>query len=377
MTSQEKYSSGWVLGRTVLLGLAAGAGAGIVGAVWTSRALSDYADALRVAQHIPQISVTQPTPIPGTYEEALSRVRTRAQASVAAFLPQSTDGSAPSGWLFSSDVAAYGVVVSDDGWIAVEQSAFIGFAKPEDMLEVWIAQTRYTITDIVTDDATGVVMVHVDAKNLVSIDFASTEGVRSGTMMFAVGETSVLPTEVMDSDVRVKDGVLPAETFATAWNLSVRSDVSMPVLNAAGDLAGFIRAGTSTVLPLHHVLEAIRDVVKDGAISVPALGAYTVDLAETMAIAPSVRQDLRAGALVVAPNASTRAVLVGGPAADAGLVLGDVILSVDGELITQSTSLAELLATYDVGDVARLSVYRGGETVSISVTLEDQSAVIY
>jgi serine protease Do len=376
MTSQEK-TSWWVFGRIVILGIAAGAGAGIVGAVWTSRVLSDYADQLRVAQQIPQISVTQPTPIPGTYEEALSRVRARAHASTVAFLPKSTDGTAPSTWLASDDVLAYGVVVSDDGWIAVDQSAFIDFASPEDSLEVWIAQTRYSITGVVIDEGTDLAMVHVDAKNLVSIDFASTEGVRSGTMMFAVGETSVLPTAVVESDVRVKSGVLPAETFATAWNLSDASNVSMPVLNAAGDLAGFVRVGTSLALPLHHALEVIRDVVKDGVVSVPAIGAYTVDLSESMAIASSVRQDLRAGALVVAPNANTRAVLVGGPAADAGLALGDVILSVDGELVTHDTSLAELLATYDVGDTVRLSVYRGGETITLSVVLEDQNEVLY
>lgn len=376
MTSQEK-TSWWSIVRIILLGVAAGAGAGIVSAVWTSRTLSDYADRLRVAQQIPQISVSQPTPIPGTYEEALSRVRTRARASTAAFLPKSTDISVPAGWLASEDVVAYGAVVSDDGWIAVDGSAFIDIASLEESFDIWIAQTRYSITDVLRDDATGLVMAHVDAKHLVSIDFASTEGVRSGTMMFVVGETSVLPTSVIESDAQIKGGVLPAETFGTAWSLSDVSNISMPVLNAAGDLAGFVRVGTSVALPLHHVLGVIRDVVKDGAISIPALGVYTVDLSGAMAITSSVRQDLRAGALVIAPNGNTRAVLVGGPAADAGLALGDVILSVDGELVTHDTSLAELLSTYDVGDTARLSVYRGGETVVIPVVLEDQSVVIY
>ncbi len=377
MTSQEKRSAWWSFGRVVILGLAAGAGAGIVGAVLTSRALSDYADQLRVAQHIPQISVTQPTPIPGTYEEALSRVRTQAQASVAAFLPKSVDGSLPATWLASEDVVAYGIVVSDDGWIAVDQRALVGFTSPRDALDVWIAQTRYVITDVVVDEKVDLAMVHVDASALVSIDFASTEGVRSGTMMFVVGEGAVLPTAIVDSDARIQSGVLPAEALSTVWSLSDVSHVSMPVLNAAGDLAGFARVGTANALPLHHAIEAIRDVVKDGVISSPALGAYTVDLSENMAIASSVRQDLRAGALVIAPNAATRAVLVGGPAADAGLVLGDVILSVDGELVTHETSLAELLATYEVGDTARLSVYRGGETVTITSTLGDQSEVLY
>ena len=54
-----------------------------------------------------------------------------------------------------------------------------------------------------------------------------------------------------------------------------------------------------------------------------------------------------------------------------------MILSVDGDLITAIRPLAELLATYDVGDTARLSVYRGGEMITLSVILEDQNKVLY
>lgn len=367
----------WGILRTVILGMTAGAGAGIVGAVWTSRTLSDYADQLRLTQQIPQISVTQPTPVPGTYEEALSRVRARAQVSVAAFLPRSVDGTAPSTWRSSADVIAYGVVVSDDGWIAVDLGALRDFAEPNETLDVWIAQTRYPILSVIADSATGLAMVQIDAKNLVSIDFAATNSVRAGTMMFAVGETAVTPIAVVESDAATAVGPLPAEQFATAWTLANTMALSAPLLNATGDFAGFVQAQSSTAVPLHHMIAAIRDVVKDGALSSPALGVYTVDLTESIAIAPSVRQDLRAGALVVAPNANTRAVLVGSPAADAGLALGDVILSVDGELITTHTTLAELLVLYNAGDTVRLSVYRGGETITIPVILEDRTAVLY
>ena len=380
MATKDVKQSWWPFVRAVVLGTAAGAGAGIIGAVWTSLALNEYADRLRIAQRIPQASQIQPTPIPGTYEEALSRVRSRAQVSVAAFLPTSKDGSVPSAWIASQDVTAYGVVVSDDGWIATSMGAFPDVDDIQTLSsthEIWIAQVRYEITDVLTDSATGLVMARIDAKNLVSIDFAATEHVQSGTMMFIVGDMFVAPTTVVASDAYMDSGVLPAETFTTAWGVAHDSLKGMPVLNAAGDLAGFAQADSSTVLPLHHALAAIRDVVKDGAISLPALGVYTADLTQNIAIASSVRQDLRAGALVVAPNSATRAVVLEGPAADGGLALGDIILAVDGELLTNTTSLPEVLVTYDVGDTMRLSVYRGGETITLSVVLKERSAVVY
>ncbi len=380
MAIKDGKTSWWPFVRAIVLGTAAGAGAGIIGAVWTSLALNEYADRLRIAQHIPQTSNVQPTPIPGTYEEALSRVRTRAQSSVAAFLPASKDTSMPSAWIASQDATAYGVVVSDDGWIATSAGAFPDVDDIQTLSsthEIWISQIRYPITDVLSDRDTGLVMVRIDAKNLVSIDFAATENVQSGTMMFIVGEMFVAPTEVVASDAYIEHGVLPAETFTTAWEVADEVSKGMPVLNAAGDFAGFAQPNSFIVLPLHHVVAAIRDVVKHGEISLPALGVYTADLTQHIAIAPSVRQDLRAGALVVAPSSAVRPLIPDGPAADGGLALGDIILAVDGELLTNTTSLAEVLVTYDVGDTMRLSVYRGGETITLSVVLEERAAVVY
>ena len=367
----------WSLFRSVILGLAAGAGAGVVASIWTSRTLTEYAQHLLAVQRIPEVASTQPTPIPGTYEEALTRVREHAKTSVALFLPASIDATSPSAWISSSDVVAYGAVVSDDGWIACDRSAFADTAKMKNTLEVWIAQARYAITDVIEDPSTGLVMVHVDGKNFVSADFAATDDVKAGTMLFAVTDTGVFPTSLLESDARSTNDVAAAETYTTDWQLSDISAISMPILNAAGNLAGFSRVDSVYALPLHHAVGAIRDVVKSGAMTSPGIGMYGVDLSDTFAIASSVRQGLRAGFLVIAPSTGKKSILSDGPAAAAGLALGDVILAVDGTTISHTTTFAELLAQYDVGDTVRLTVYRGGETMMIPVTLGDVSAMLY
>jgi len=376
-TSSKKSRAWWPIVRTIILALSAGAGAGIVSAVWTSRALEDYAQRLRDAIGISNATPDVPTPIPGTYEEALARVQERSRASVATLLPKSIDGTVPSAWVASSEALGYGAIVSDDGWVAFDASALAGIRNPETEVDVWIAQTRYAITSIIRDEATSLVLVRVDAKNVVSMDFAVTDTVQSGVMMFAVNGSSVTVDAVVEANAIVETGVLPAETFTSDWRLAQAVPLSMPIMNTAGNLAGFARAGVASALPLHHVLREVRDTVKSGASQAAVLGAYTVDLAQTFGIDVAERQKAQAGALVVAPNAATRAVVVNGPAANAGLALGDIILAVDGETITEKTSLAEVLSTYSPGNTARLTIYRGGETVTIAVTLGDEASVLY
>jgi serine protease Do len=376
-TPSKKSFAWWPIVRTVILALSAGAGAGIVSAVWTSQALEQYAERLRGAIGIPRVTTDVPSPIPGTYEEALARVQERSRASVAMLLPKTTDGTVPSTWVSASDALAYGAIVSDDGWVAFDASAFAEVRSPEAETDVWIAQKRYAITKVIRDEATSLALIRVEAKNSVSMDFAVTDSVPSGVMMFAVDGSSVTVDPVIEANAIIDNGVLPAETFTTDWQLAQSVPLSMPLVNAAGNLAGFVRAGEATALPLHHVLREVRETVKSGESRAAVLGAYTVDLAQTFGIDSAERQQAQAGALVVAPNTFTRAVVAKGPAANAGVALGDIILAVDGETITEKTSLAEVLSTYSPGNTARLTIYRGGETVTLSVTLGDQTSVVY
>jgi len=57
------------------------------------------------------------------------------------------------------------------------------------------------------------------------------------------------------------------------------------------------------------------------------------------------------------------------PAAEAGLETGDIITAVDGDPVDQQRTLRERLLAYDEGEVATLTVLRGGEELSIDVTL--------
>lgn len=62
----------------------------------------------------------------------------------------------------------------------------------------------------------------------------------------------------------------------------------------------------------------------------------------------------------------------GGPAANAGLQVGDIITKLSGEQIDQDNPLVNLLFQYEPGETIQVEVYRPstGETLTFDVTLE-------
>ncbi|MYF87751.1 MAG: PDZ domain-containing protein, partial [Rhodospirillaceae bacterium] len=62
-------------------------------------------------------------------------------------------------------------------------------------------------------------------------------------------------------------------------------------------------------------------------------------------------------------------VVSGSPAAEGGLVSGDVILEFDGKTVPNAARLSQIVAAAPVGKSVRISVLRRGRTVTLTVTL--------
>ena len=65
-----------------------------------------------------------------------------------------------------------------------------------------------------------------------------------------------------------------------------------------------------------------------------------------------------------------------GSAADlAGLMVGDIILDIEGESVTTRDKFNEIKNQHKVGDVITLTVYRDGKEVKVKVTLQEQKNI--
>lgn len=203
------------------------------------------------------------------------------------------------------------------------------------------------------DEASGLAVLLPDATaSIVGIEVA--ESVVVGDLLSVPGRTGT-PVEVAPSGLETGDTIDDADHMLTALGdvLSVSGDPveGEPVLNQDGELVALCtRSADGPMLVLvDRIIELRR-----------ALGAL---LRPTVWLGVLI-DDLPAGGIVVA------ALDPDGPAAAAGLTVGDLIVEVDGTVIGSAVELAGALAVHHVGDVVEITVQRlDGTSAQVTVAL--------
>jgi len=77
------------------------------------------------------------------------------------------------------------------------------------------------------------------------------------------------------------------------------------------------------------------------------------------------------------PGIVIAAVVPDGPAAEAGVVRGDILLQINGEAVDDVVELMRVLKEHEVGDEVELTVLHGDDERTLTVTLSDRDDVAY
>jgi S1-C subfamily serine protease len=136
-----------------------------------------------------------------------------------------------------------------------------------------------------------------------------------------------------------------------------------PVVDPVGALLGISTLGPRgqvLVIPSATVERVIPPLLKDGRVARGWLG---------VALQPVAVPDALQGVAGQASGLMVMSTVEGGPAANAGIVPGDIMVAIDGEAVRRHRKIATRLGPDSIGRAADLRVIRGGAIVSVQATI--------
>jgi serine protease Do len=240
---------------------------------------------------------------------------------------------------------------------------------------------EYKAKVIGADRRTDIAVIKIDATGLPAVRFGDPSKLKVGEWVVAIGSPFGFENTVTAGIVSAKGRSLPQENFVPF----IQTDVAInpgnsggPLFNLRGEVVGinsqiYSRTGgyqgVSFAIPIDVAIGVKDQLVATGRVQRGRIGAGIQEV--NQALADSFKLSRPRGALV-------SEVVEGGPAADAGVKPGDVILAVDGKAIERSSELPPLIAAIKPGRQASLTVWRDKSERKVRIKvgeLEDEPAV--
>ena len=148
------------------------------------------------------------------------------------------------------------------------------------------------------------------------------------------------------------------------------------MINLFGEVIGMNTAissqgqGIGFAIPSENIQAVVNDMNTMGRIVYPWLGVRFVMLDEMMA--KELDLSVSQGALLVSGDKENEvAVISESPADEAGLLKGDIILSVNDQVLDIRNTLAKVIRAFEPGVEVVLTIKRGQDLLTITVQLAE------
>lgn len=222
------------------------------------------------------------------------------------------------------------------------------------------------------DRTTGVAVLSVEGLEVPAAGFASGEA-RVGQLALAVGRSArsgaLKATLGVVSAVSGSSGGPPRrrrriERFIQTDAAPYRGLSGGALVDARGEVAGLLAPspmrGAVLAVPADVVLEAARGIEGRGT----AKRGYLGVLSQPVRLPEVQSADQESGLLVVGVEEDS-------PAGRAAVMVGDILTGLDGKQVERTEDLLDALAG-KAGSAVSLEALRGGETVSLEVTVDER-----
>ena len=262
-----------------------------------------------------------------------------------------------------------GFIVSPDGYIVTNAHVVDGASE----VTVKLTDRReFTAKVIGSDKRTDVALIKIDAANLPALDINANPVIRKGEWVIAIGSPFGFESSVSAGVISGVHRALPNGQMVPF----IQTDVAVnpgnsggPLLNAAGQVVGvnsqiYSRSGgymgLSFAIPADIAAKVANQLKTTGKVAHGRLGVGIQGMDQTLAQSFGLKDS--SGALV-------GNVEKGSPAEKAGFKPGDVIRSIDGVAMADSTDITSRIGNAAPGSKLAIDVWRDGKTVALTATV--------
>ena len=279
------------------------------------------------------------------------------------------------GYQTMAAVSGSGFIISDDGYIVTNYHVI------EDAASIKVTTysgESYSATVIGYDESNDVAVLKIEAEGLSPVVIGNSDNMNVGDSVVAIGNPlgeltfslTAGAVSALDREITLSSGVT-MDLIQT--DCAINSGNSGGALfNLYGEVIGITNAKYSSsgsgasidnigfAIPINSVMNIVESIIEKGYIAKPYIGVSVT----------SVSSETQSYGLP--KGAAVKAISEDSPAEKAGLQINDIITEANGTAIESSDDLVRLVGDLYDGAELKLTVYRQGETVELTVIVGEK-----
>ena len=267
--------------------------------------------------------------------------------------------------------AGSGWIIREDGIIVTNNHVVDG---ARDIVAALDDGRTFPVEEVRTDPLTDLAVVKINATDLPAADIGNCDTLQIGEPVAAIGNALGLGIRMTGGWISRLGVSIPVAEGQTLDNL-IETDAAInpgnsggPLVNMAGEVIGITSIKVSQVgveglgyaISITTAKDVIDQLITVGYVVRSYLGVGLSDVNPVVAFMNDLPVDHGAYITSVVPNS---------PASAAGLKVGDIVVSLDGESITTAQGLINRIHTTPIGDQVEITYWRGVESDTTMATL--------
>ena len=265
-----------------------------------------------------------------------------------------------------------GLIIASDGYILTNNHVIDNAEKV--VVKLSSDDTKYSAKVIGKDPQLDIALIKIDATRLPTAELGDSDRLEVGEWVVAIGNPFGLDSTITSGIVSAKErriGQGPYDSFIQTDAKINPGNSGGPLINMRGEVVGINSTlfsetgenmGIGFAIPINMIKESLPQLKDKGKVTRGWMGVMvqrvTQDIAEFMGL------DQTRGALV-------SEVVKDGPAARAGIKVGDLIIELNGKQIKDANDLPILVARTAPGEKIRVKILRDKRELTIPVQVEN------